>query len=132
MGRKLISPVDITWIAHYSNGDKLSQADGAKYQEIDRDRLVAFDLWGNRRLLLRLDLRDDGLPTKRLIWRIRSQFHSDGRQERIHLVGWKRAINGYEVQTMAYVFEDGTVLVGGQPIEQDYLGDVVLHDFERE
>lgn len=113
----MTNPEGITWLAHYDDGDQLAQANGTTYADIDRDRLQAFDLWRAGRLLVRVDMRNDGGPDhgpKRLIWRVRNQVDTGGHSLRLHLAGWQRTVNGRNVQAICYVFEDGAVLLGGQ------------------
>ena len=128
----------IYWQAIHSDGSILDQHKGAKYQDIDRSRLTAFDLWLHPnegagiepRLLIRVDLRDDtieGVGPRRLIWRQRHTLSSSGEEFSFHLVGWQRTvkppqngtIGGRNIQTIAYVFENGAVFLGGQFDERD-------------
>lgn len=130
---------ELTWRAQYDDGRQLSQLapDGTrhKYQDIERERLVCFDLWRGERLLVRVDMRDDsgdGMGPKRLIWRIRTELTSRGATNRVHMAGWQRTVKGRNVQAIAYVFEDGAVVLGGQFQENDPLMyDVVELDCER-
>ena len=129
--------MSIYWQAIYSDSSILDQHKGAKYQDIDRSRLAAFDLWLHPdkgpgiepRLLIRVDLRDDtieGVGPRRLIWRQRHTLSSKGEEFSFHLVGWQRTvrppqteIGGRNIQAIAYVFEDGAVFLGGQFDERD-------------
>ena len=123
-------PSAIVWRVHYIDGTSLNQfdVDGKEhsYTEIDRPRLQAFDLWWQGRLLVRVDLRDDtkGNPDigrRRLIWRIRHIARSNGEHIRIHLAGWQRNIKGVNVQAIAYAFEDGWLVLGGQFTDTDFM-----------
>ena len=113
-------PDEILWRAQYTDSSTLYQrgpnGDKHGYQDIQRDKLVAFDLWQGDRLLCRIDMRPDRLgdSPRHLIWRIRHIMNDRGRDDRIHLVGWQRTVNGENVQAILYVFEDGTVLLGGE------------------
>ncbi len=131
--------MSIYWQAIYSDGIILDQFKGARYQDIDRSRLVAFDLWQHPddpwkypegykgpgvepKLLIRVDLRDDtinGIGPKRLIWRQRHSLNSRGEEFSFHLVGWQRTVEGINVQSIAYVFDEGGVFLGGQFDERD-------------
>lgn len=122
---------DITWIAHYDNGVEFKQESGNIYPDVDRSKLIAFDLWQQEKLLIRIDLRGDKLGKKHLIWRMRNQIRSDGHKERMHLVGWFRDIEGKTVVAMCYVFENGTVLLGSQWRKDDYMHPVILLDCEK-
>ena len=133
---------EILWVAHYTNGTSLKQhrtgEDGPTYKNIRRDQLVAFDLWQGDRLLVRVDMRQDSdnpeLGPKRLIWRIRHQQNSKGGHQRIHMAGWKRLVTIGEkqvsVQSIAYVFEDGVVLMGGQWRDEAYFHAIKPLEFE--
>ena len=132
---------DLTWLAHYEDGTTLAQGQDrwgrpASYADIDRSRLVAFDLWQGERLVVQVDLRDDSngeVGRRRLIWRIRHQLDSAGNQAKIHLVGWQRTAGGRNIQAICYVFEDGVVMLGGQWNEgRGFMYQVVYHDFEQD
>lgn len=123
----------ITWVAHYTDGSALEQAAGHTYRDIDRTRLQAFDLIRDQELLLRVDFRDDGLPPKRLIWRMRHQQQMNGLPPiELHLAGWQRTINGVNVQAIAYVTEDGKVLLGGQFMEGGFMYSPEFLEFEKD
>lgn len=131
-------PDEIAWRAHYSTGETLYQKapDGSKhaYHDIQRDKLVAFDLWQGDRLLCRIDMRPDQLgdSPKRLIWRIRHIVNDKGRDDKIHLAGWQRTVRGENVQAICYVFENGTVLLGGEwGGDAEYMHAVVPLECER-
>ena len=132
-------PEEIVWRAQMSNGSTLYQRgpDGEKngYHQIDRTKLVAFDLWQGDRLLCRIDMRPDRLgdSPKHLIWRIRHLMNDRGRDDKIHLAGWQRKVNGENVQAILYVFEDGTVLLGGEwGGDVEYMHDIVPLACEKE
>ena len=123
----------IYWIAHYQDGTSLNQSEGASYGDINRPNLQAFDLWRAGQLLIRIDLRDDTdneIGPRRLIWRIRHKQTATGQHEAIHMVGWQRQVNGRNIQAIGYVFEDGPILLGGQFVEQDFMGAIVPLTFE--
>jgi hypothetical protein len=109
----------ITWIAHYAPGQTLTQASGATYADINREQLTAFGLYEGERPIILVDFRDDSggdpdIGPKRLIWRMRHQQDSTGQHVTVHLVGWQRKIAGRNVQSICYVNEEGTVVLGGQ------------------
>ncbi len=113
------------WVAYYNDDTHLRQYDDAgkenKYADIDRTRLSSFALYdGGRpdehyetatRKILHLHLDND----QRLIYRRRVE-RSVGSDAPIvcYLVGWQQTIEGRNVQSIAYVFEDGTVEVAGR------------------
>lgn len=119
----------LSWVAHYSDNTVLAQADGASYSQINRHKLVAFDLVSEGHLLVRVDLRpndvSEGVEARRLIWRIRHLANTNGNGSQIHLIGWQRRVNGRNVQAINYVFEDGVVLLGGQFTNQDFMDEIV-------
>lgn len=111
----------IYWIAHYIDGSNLRQYNNGvtnSYQDIERHRLVAFDLWRDEQLLVRVDLRDNDnsseIEARRLIYRKRHQMTDKGHHLTFYMVGWQRKVNGRNVQAINYVFEDGGILLGGQ------------------
>lgn len=111
------------WVAHYDNGlPPTDQRQGATYGDIDRDRLTAFGLYDGDRPLILVDFRNDtgddpDIGPKRLIWRMRHKQDSTGRHVTVHLVGWQREVAGRNVQSICYVNEEGTVVMGGQWME---------------
>ena len=122
--------MSIYWQAIHSDGSILDQFKGAKYQNIDRSRLIAFDLWQHPdkgpgvepKLLIRVDLRNDtqdSIGPKRLIWRQRHSLNGRGEEFSFHLVGWQRTVEGINVQSIAYIFDEGGVFLGGQFDEKD-------------
>ncbi len=114
---------EIVWRAHYSDGTDLWQDENHGYHDIDRDRLVAFDLWQENRLLVRVDMtggdEHKGVGPKRLIWRKR-HTHDGSTDQVMHMAGWQRKVKGVNVQSICYVFEDGVVLLGGQWNENEF------------
>ena len=127
------------WRAQMSDSSTLYQRgpDGEKngYHQIDRTKLVAFDLWQGDHLICRIDMRPDRLgdSPKHLIWRIRHMMNDRGRDDKIHLVGWQRKVRGENVQAILYVFEDGTVLLGGEwGGDAEYMHGIVQLECEKE
>ena len=130
---------EIRWRAQYNDGSTLYQEtpDGSKhaYHQIDRTKLVAFDLWQGDHLICRVDMRPDRLgdSPKHLSWRIRHMMNDRGRDDKIHLVGWQRKVRGENVQAILYVFEDGTVLLGGEwGGDAEYMHGIVQLECEKE
>lgn len=101
------------WIAHYDNGETLPQllqnGETNTYKQIDRDRLISFDIWRNEKLLFRLDLWPNAAGKKHLIWRKRHRIRSDGTRTMFHLVGWLQE----DTIQMHAVFDEGFVLSFG-------------------
>lgn len=126
---------DIFWTAVYNDGTNFPQyeEDGTenKYPDIDRSRLVAFDIrkTETNRLIFRLHLS----PGRNLICRLicRRRFIQKfcfgeltdphmpfKKKSMIYLVGWQANIGGRNVQDIAYIFEDGHVELAG-PWKED-------------
>lgn len=97
----------IQWVAHYSDGARLTQYDGAverQYGDIDRARLVAFSLERDGAPVLTVHLT----PGQRLIYR-RRVFLRPGADGPVvfHLVGWQRTVLGVNVQSIQ-VYSEAT------------------------
>jgi len=102
------------WEARY-NDASLHQFNGDgsenKYADIDRNRLLSFVLYG-----------DDGKPVfelfldpgQRLIYRRRVRKSPGLADIIIYLVGWQMTVGGENVQSIAYVSEDGQVALAGR------------------
>jgi len=106
--------MEFFWRAIYYDYTAIDQYDAGGerivhgYEDIDRQRLQAFDIRekGTERLIHRVWLGGD----KRLIWRERVYIKVIGNvqhETRIHLVGWQRTIAGKNVQSITFVFSDG-------------------------
>jgi hypothetical protein len=122
---------EFQWLAHYDDGSSYRQGN---FGDIQRNRLVAFDLLKDNELCVRVDLRvndsSDGIEPKRLIYRRRTRKSEKGDQLVFHLIGWQRKVLGRNIQSIAYVFEDGGVLLGGQFTGQDFQHAIVPLEFE--
>lgn len=117
---------NITWQAHYATGETVTP-ESVPYAHLDRDRLQAFDLLQGSRLLVRVELREDGLGRRALIYRKRTLQRNDGTEgATFYLVGWQRVVLGQKVQAICYLFEDGRVLLGGQFRGDDELMDEIV------
>lgn len=123
---------DFYWVAHYNDSSAIDQREGHTYADIDRARLTAFGLYreDNSEIIL-IDFRDDtggdsDIGPKRLIWRLRHNQSSNGQHVAVHLVGWQRRIAGRNVQSICYVNEEGTVVLGGQWMEDKPLMHAVV------
>lgn len=125
----------INWQAHYTDGSTLSQLSGYTYADIDRERLQAFDLWQDNRLLIRVDLRDDSdkeVGRRRLIYRLRTQMNSSGQEVKFYMVGWQRTVSGRNIVAINYLFEDGAILLGGQFTNDELMDAIVPFPWERD
>ena len=103
---------NISWKAVYSDGTFLFQhnEDGTenKYYDIDRKKLIAFEVYKDKNLILLRHLE----PGQRLIFRQRCAFSTKGDEIRVFLVGWQQTINGKNIQEIAYVFPTHVELAG--------------------
>jgi hypothetical protein len=133
---------NLSWIAHYDDGTRLVQYNGASppatYGDIDRARLAAFELVDvSGRTLVVVDFRDDSggdedVGPKRLIWRVRHRQDAKGGHDRIHLVGWQRLVKGRNMQAVLYVNDEtGGIVMGGQPSRHPLMHEVRLQEQER-
>ena len=107
------------WVAYYEEGNWLRQYDDDgtehSYRDIDRNRVTSFALYDGppaTRKILHLHL----LEGQRLIYRRRVELPSN---TVVYLVGWQKTINGENVQSIAYVFPEGEVIMAGKWNEQD-------------
>jgi len=93
--------VQLVWRANYDDGSCLTQynADGTenKYVDIDRSRLVSFELLSGDVVVFKLFLEKLDNKLKHLIY----------------LVGWQQTINGKNVQSISYIFDDGLIVMAG-------------------
>lgn len=102
------------WIAIYNDGTTYPDRDEARlmrqqYREIDREKLAAFEVWEDDKLILALNLEGN----KRLIYRQRVQLIPGKGETRIWLVGWQETKNGVNFQSIAYIFPNGEILLSG-------------------
>ena len=105
--------MEIIWKAVYSDGE-LNQynEDGSvnKYTDIDRTVLQFFELYNKDKLILRVHLGDN----KRLIYRRRVALNLQGKiTEVVYLCGWQKTVNGENIQSIFYIFEDGHIEMAG-------------------
>ena len=123
----------IFWVAHLDDGTVISQNYGGSYATLPRDHLQAFDLWQNGRILCRVDLREDELGKRSLIYRRRTQMRTDGSPStHYYMVGWQRTVAGFRIQAINYIFEDGSILLGGQFIDDELMGAIEPFEWERD
>lgn len=102
---------DTTWKAVYANGGFLSQFNEDetenKYPDIDRSKLIAFEIYKHKKLLFRMDLEKD----MKLVCRRRTK--KDILTNKIigfvYIVGWHRKVNGKSEKKIAFVHDDGHV-----------------------
>lgn len=108
----------ITWRAVYRDKKCLRQynADGTvnRYNDIDRYRLVRFDLLNDDKPIASVYLRQG----QRLIYRRRTLVQVDnGQRVIVYLLGWQKTIDtpkGKEnITSLMYIHEDGSVALDG-------------------
>jgi len=103
--------MEFFWRAVYYDESTADQYDdkGEKvirgYEDIDRERLMAFEIreMGTQRLIHRVYLGGD----KRLIWRMRHDLQTLRGKITVHLVGWQKTVGERNVQAISFVFPDG-------------------------
>ncbi len=101
----------LMWKAIYNDGKFLEQCNVKgetinKYPDIDRSRLIAFELYDLDKLIFRMDLK----PGQNLIYRRRvAQSVTSGSLNVVYIVGWHQNIDGEVKKKIAFVFEDGHV-----------------------
>ena len=100
---------ELTWKAVYANDSFLTQfeKDGKenKYPDIDRTKLIAFELYKDETLIFKMDLEKD----MKLVCRRRTAKRNDGKIEVVYIVGWHRLIEGKGEKKIAFIFGDGRV-----------------------
>ena len=125
---------EIFWTVHYNDGQRFSLSNSFKYSNIDREKMIAFDVWFGSRLVLRIDFNNDDctadIEPKRLIWRKRQRMHTNGYEEIFYMAGWQRKVKGINIQSIAYITQDGAILMGGQFVERDIQSPIVPVEFE--
>ncbi|MCP6727657.1 MAG: hypothetical protein KJI69_06625 [Patescibacteria group bacterium] len=106
--------MELNWKAIYSDGKTLNQYNEDKsvnkYTDIDRNILEFFEIYRENKLILRIHLGND----KRLIYRRRITMGFSGKiKVVVYLVGWQKTVNGENVQSISYIFEDGHIEMAG-------------------
>ena len=111
-----------TWTAYYSDSTTLEQYGSNKtsnYDDIDRNKLAAFGILKNNKLIYRVFLE----PNQNLIYRRRpsGNFQTGEVTSELILVGTKEKVKGVDVQNIAYIDVDTGLIqvagkwVGGEP-----------------
>ena len=104
---------EIIWEAIYNDGtllpqynDKNDPLSANKYIDIDRSKLVKFNLYKNDILIFSLHLDN----SKKLIFRRRVVMKMySGNKEVVYLIGWQEKVNNKNVQQISFIFEDGRI-----------------------
>ena len=107
-----------TWKANYNDETSLSQYTGNttnKYPDIDRSKLVSFEILKYNKPFFMLYLEDD----RRLIYRRRCFMNMMTKETHsVLIVGWQKTVGGENVQSINYLFEDGRIESHGSWKEQ--------------
>ncbi len=104
------------WVAYYNDGTHLCQYDDDgtenKYADIDRSKLDSFALYDRpaTRKLFHLHIE----PGQRLIYRRRVEKIVGGPEQVCYMIGWQQTVGEQNIQSIAYVFEDGTIELAGR------------------
>lgn len=122
------------WIVRYNDGGCLNQieSNGKRnaYQDIQRDKLTAFEMWegSTRVLLLKFN------KGQQLIWRRRVETSPSGITEVCHIIGKQENINGENLQGIIGLFEsDGRIEITGRFYEgHPWFFPVQIHESEGE
>ena len=104
------------WKASYKDGNTIAQFDEngeerSYLNHLDWDKLESFSLLDGEKPILTLHLEEG----QRLIYRRRVEMSpGSGTTGVCHLLGWQKTVNGENVQSIAYVFEDGRIELAGK------------------
>ena len=95
------------WRAIYNNGTFLDEyrEDGTpnKYYDIDRDKLIAFELYKNNKPIYRLYLE----PGQTLIYRRRVIGDYTAKPLIVfYMIGWQQQVNGKNTQSVVHIVDD--------------------------
>lgn len=110
---------ELTWRAEYKDGTVVEQYNAGRTpneissEALDRKQVKSFSLMMrslDNHPLFTLHLEEG----QRFIYRRRTAMKSDGTKEVCHLLGWQKTVNSENVQSIAYVFEDGRIELGGK------------------
>jgi len=101
------------WKARYNDASEINQynEDGSEnsYDNLDRDKLSSFVLYNGDKKVLDLHLDED----QRLIYRRRVEMRTGEDQVVCYLVGWQQKVGNKNIQSIAYIFEDGRIELAG-------------------
>lgn len=103
------------WVARYSDGTSLSQVEPTgklnAYKDINRENLIAFEMWDKDKRLFFLRFKKG----QRLIWRRRVEMSPTGITEVCHIIGKQETIGEQNYQGIIGLFEsDGRIEVAGR------------------
>jgi hypothetical protein len=103
------------WNAIYSDGEVLSRFDSIGnergYADIDRDRLVAFEVTDRGKVLIKVCFER---PTQKLVYRRRNLCNMCGETSAlVVLVGWQEKVDGRSIKVISYIYPDGHIELDG-------------------
>lgn len=114
----MVKELEFEWIAVYDDGSIFRQydEDGTehRYADIDRDRLAEFHLRVRGQDKTVVAYAFD--PGMRLIYRRRVAMSGVTGEKiwTIHMVGWQQTVRGKNVQSISWVFPDGSIINTGR------------------
>lgn len=112
------NPLVYHWLARYTDGGQLPQFEGDQehlFSEVDQRRLASMTLVPCKEGLHPHTVAlGDG---RRLILVRRNLIHVTGGvesgRETIYLLGWQQTVNGSNIKSILYVYEDGRTVLDG-------------------
>jgi hypothetical protein len=123
----------IFWRAVYNDGTVLNQHEDGKenrYQDIDRNKLVRFDLCIDNRTFLSIRIKT---PRQQLIFRRRTEMQMGQTYRTVVIIaGWHMQLHGENVQSIHAIYPNGYIESAGAWDEKDpWLYAVELLDQEK-
>lgn len=110
----LVPGDEVTWEVTYDDGSALRERMGAKYADIDRDRLARFALVGPGELLLEC-APPEGATGHNLIYRRRTAQRTNGERHVVFLVGWCPMGPALLIDPAAGTLREEAAFVAGDP-----------------
>lgn len=109
--------MELRWRAVYDDKTVLEQFVNGKenkYEDIDRSRLVRFDVLNPSNKAIASVYLHEG---ERLIWRRRTLVRMDGKRTVIYLAGWQKTVytnsGPRNITSIMYIYEDGSIALDG-------------------
>jgi len=115
----------IKWTAHFPDGSTVEETDSTQYRNLNRQNISAWDITFQRRLLIRLDLRN---PNFRIFRRVRHQISENGKKVQIHMFGYQNRAT--EAWNIFYIFADGQMLHASEFRNEHYMNPILWNDWE--
>lgn len=110
--------MEIEWVAVYGQDEFFRQFNEDdtenKYMDIDRKKLIEFHILdrGTGKTVFALALE----PEQRLIFRRRNSLNASTGDMNwtIYLVGWQQTVGGKNIQSLNWIFPDGSIIATGK------------------